>query len=148
MRSLENVWNGKSLELAWSVGFTTPAHGNPLVSDDYVSMMGKTIKSVAFYTVDGKIYSLDCEQYVPVKFATENFAVENALADSGSTSVELKDFPKDYEVEYQVTDAQGNAAEGLSVKDGKISWKGTAATGKYTLTVSDKSGKYASFSTT
>lgn len=148
MRSLENVWNGKSLELAWSVGFTTTAHGNPLVSDDYVSMMGKTIKSVAFYTVDGKIYSLDCEQYVPVKFATENFAVENTLADSGSTSVEMKDFPKDYEVEYQVTDAQGNAAEGLSVKDGKISWTGTAATGKYTLTVSDKSGKYASYSTT
>ena len=148
MRSLENVWNGKSLELAWSVGFTTTSHGNPLVSDDYVSMMGKTIKSVAFYTVDGKIYSLDCEQYVPVKFATENFAVENALADSGSTSVEMKDFPKDYEAEYKVTDAKGNAAEGLSVKDGKISWKGTAATGKYTLTVSDKSGKYASYSTT
>lgn len=148
MRSLENVWNGKSLELAWSVGFTTTAHGNPLVSDDYVSMMGKTIKSVAFYTVDGKIYSLDCEQYVPVKFATENFAVENALADSGSTSVEMKDFPKDYEAEYKVTDAEGNELEGASVKDGKISWKGTAATGKYTLTVSDKSGKYASCSTT
>ena len=148
MRSLENVWNGKNLELAWSVGFTTTAHGNPLVSDDYVSMMGKTIKSVAFYTVDGKIYSLDCEQYVPVKFATENFAVENALADSGSTSVELKDFPKDYQAEYKVTDAQGNELEGASVKDGKISWKGTPATGKYTLTVSDKSGKYASFSTT
>lgn len=148
MRSLENVWNGKSLELAWSVGFTTTAHGNPLVSDDYVSMMGKTIKSVAFYTVDGKIYSLDCEQYVPVKFATENFAVENALADSGSTSVEMKDFPKDYEAEYKVTDAEGNELEGASVKDGKISWTGTPATGKYTLTVSDKSGKYASFSTT
>lgn len=147
MRSLENVWNGKSLELAWSVGFTTTAHGNPLVSDDYVSMMGKTIKSVAFYTVDGKIYSLDCEQYVPVKFATENFAVENALADSGSTSVEMKDFPKDYEAEYKVTDAKGNELEGASVKDGKI-WTGTPATGKYTLTVSDKSGKYASFSTT
>lgn len=146
MRSLENVWNGKSLELAWSVGFTTTAHGNPLVSDDYVSMMGKTIKSVAFYTVDSKIYSLDCEQYVPVKFATENFAVENALADSGSTSVEMKDFPKDYEAEYKVTDAKGNELEGASVKDGKISWTGTPATGKYTLTVSDKSGKYASFS--
>lgn len=148
MRSLENVWNGKSLELAWSVGFTTTAHGNPLVSDDYVSMMGKTIKSVAFYTVDGKIYSLDCEQYVPVKFATENFAVENALADSGSTSVEMKDFPKDYEAEYKITDAKGNELEGAFVKDGKISWTGTPATGKYTLTVSDKSGKYASFSTT
>ena len=147
MRSLENVWN-KSLELAWSVGFTTTAHGNPLVSDDYVSMMGKTIKSVAFYTVDGKIYSLDCEQYVPVKFATENFKVENALTDSGSTSVELKDFPKDYQAEYKVTDAKGNELEGASVKDGKISWTGTPATGKYTLTVSDKSGKYASFSTT
>lgn len=148
MRSLENVWNGKSLELAWSVGFTTTAHGNPLVSDDYVSMMGKTIKSVAFYTVDGKIYSLDCEQYVPVKFATENFTVENALADSGFTSVEMKDFPKDYEAEYKVTDAKGNELEGASVKDGKISWAGTPATGKYTLTVSDKSGKYASYSTT
>lgn len=148
MRSLENVWNGKSLELAWSVGFTTTAHGNPLVSDDYVFMMGKTIKSVAFYTVDGKIYSLDCEQYVPVKFATENFAVENALADSGSTSVEMKDFPKDYEAEYKITDAKGNELEGAFVKDGKISWTGTPATGKYTLTVSDKSGKYASFSTT
>lgn len=148
MRSLENVWNGKSLELAWSVGFTTTAHGNPLVSDDYVSMMGKTIKSVAFYTVDGKIYSLDCEQYVPVKFTTDNFTVENALADSGSTSVEMKDFPKDYEAEYKVTDAKGNELEGASVKDGKISWTGTPATGKYTLTVSDKSGKYASFSTT
>lgn len=148
MRSLENVWNGKSLELAWSAGFTTTAHGNPLVSDDYVSMMGKTIKSVAFYTVDGKIYSLDCEQYVPVKFATENFAVENALADSGSTSVEMKDFPSDYQAEYKVTDAKGNELEGASVKDGKISWTGTPATGKYTLTVSDKSGKYASFSTT
>ena len=148
MRSLENVWNGKSLELAWSVGFTTTSHGNPLVSDDYVSMMGKTIKSVAFYTVDGKIYSLDCEQYVPVKFATENFAVENALADSGSTSVEMKDFPSDYQAEYKVTDAKGNELEGASVKDGKISWTGTPATGKYTLTVSDKSGKYASFSTT
>lgn len=148
MRSLENVWNGKSLELAWSVGFTTTAHGNPLVSDDYVSMMGKTIKSVAFYTVDGKIYSLDCEQYVPVKFATENFAVENALADSGSTSVEMKDFPSDYQAEYKVTDAKGNELEGASVKDGKISWTGTPANGKYTLTVSDKSGKYASCSTT
>lgn len=147
MRSLENVWNGKSLELAWSVGFTTTAHGNPLVSDDYVSMMGKTIKSVAFYTVDGKIYSLDCEQYVPVKFATENFAVENALADSGSTSVEMKDFPSDYQAEYKVTDAKGNELEGASVKDGKISWTGTPANGKYTLTVSDKSGKYASCST-
>lgn len=148
MRSLENVWNGKSLELAWSVGFTTTAHGNPLVSDDYVSMMGKTIKSVAFYTVDGKIYSLDCEQYVPVKFATDNFTVENALADSGSTSVEMKDFPSDYQAEYKVTDAKGNELEGASVKDGKISWTGTPATGKYTLTVSDKDGKYASFSTT
>lgn len=148
MRSLENVWNGKSLELAWSVGFTTTSHGNPLVSDDYVSMMGKTIKSVAFYTVDGKIYSLDCEQYVPVKFATENFAVENALADSGSTSVEMKDFPSDYQAEYKVTDAKGNELEGASVKDGKLTWTGTPANGKYTLTVSDKSGKYASYSTT
>ncbi len=148
MRSLENVWNAKGMQLAWSTGFTTTAHGNPLVYDDYVSMMGKTITNVAFYTVDGKIYSLDCEQYVPVKFDTKNFAVEDAQVDSGSTAVELKDFPKDFQAEYKVTDAKGNELEGASVKNGKISWNGTAAAGKYTLTVSDKSGKYASFSTT
>lgn len=148
MRSLENVWNAKGMQLAWSAGFTTTAHGNPLVYDDYVSMMGKTITNVAFYTVDGKIYSLDCEQYVPVKFDTKNFTVEDAQVDSGSTAVELKDFPSDYQAEYKVTDAKGNELEGASVKNGKISWNGTAAAGKYTLTVSDKSGKYASFSTT
>lgn len=148
MRSLENVWNAKGMQLAWSTGFTTTAHGNPLVYDDYVSMMGKTITNVAFYTVDGKIYSLDCEQYVPVKFDTKNFAVEDAQVDSGSTSVELKDFPSDYQAEYKVTDAKGNELEGASVKDGKLTWTGTPATGNYTLTVSDKSGKYASYSTT
>ena len=109
--------------------------------------MGSTIKSVTYYTADG-VYTIDADLYVPVKFTTDNFKVENALADSGSTSVEMKDFPSDYQAEYKVTDAKGNELEGASVKDGKISWTGTPATGKYTLTVSDKSGKYASFSTT
>ncbi len=145
MRQEENIW--RRTEIAWSSGIRkTEPHGNTLNYEHYVGLMGSTIKSVTYYTADGA-YTIDTDLYVPVKFTTDNFAVENALIDSGSTSVELKDFPKDYDAEYKVTDAKGNELEGASVKDGKISWKGTAATGKYTLTVSDKSGKYASFST-
>ncbi len=145
MRQEENIW--RRTEIAWSSGIRkTEPHGNTLNYEHYVGLMGSTIKSVTYYTADGA-YTIDADLYVPVKFTTDNFAVENALIDSGSTSVELKDFPKDYDAEYKVTDAKGNELEGASVKDGKISWKGTAATGKYTLTVSDKSGKYASFST-
>ncbi len=145
MRQEENIW--RRTEIAWSSGIRkTEPHGNTLNYEHYVGLMGSTIKSVTYYTADGA-YTIDADLYVPVKFTTDNFAVENALIDSGSTSVELKDFPKDYDAEYKVTDANGNELEGASVKDGKISWKGTAATGKYTLTVSDKSGKYASFST-
>ena len=146
MRQEENIW--RKTEIAWSSGIKkTEPHGNVLNYEHYVGLMGSTIKSVTYYTADGE-YTIDADLYVPVKFTTDNFKVENALADSGSTSVEMKDFPSDYQAEYKVTDAKGNELEGASVKDGKISWTGTPATGKYTLTVSDKSGKYASFSTT
>ena len=146
MRQEENIW--RKTEIAWSSGIKkTEPHGNVLNYEHYVGLMGSTIKSVTYYTADGE-YTIDADLYVPVKFTTDNFTVENALADSGSTSVEMKDFPSDYQAEYKVTDAKGNELEGASVKDGKISWTGTPATGKYTLTVSDKSGKYASFSTT
>ena len=146
MRQEENIW--RKTEIAWSSGVKkTEPHGNTLNYKNYVGLMGSTIKSVTYYTADG-VYTIDADHYVPVKFTTDNFKAENALADSGSTSVELKDFPSDYQAEYKVTDAKGNELEGASVKDGKITWKGTLATGKYTLTVSDKTGKYASFSTT
>ncbi len=146
MRQEENIW--RKTEIAWSSGIKkTEPHGNVLNYKNYVGLMGSTIKSVTYYTADGE-YTIDADHYVPVKFTTDNFKVENALADSGSTSVELKDFPSDYQAEYKVTDAKGNELEGASVKDGKLTWTGTPATGKYTLAVSDKSGKYASFSTT
>ena len=146
MRQEENIW--RKTEIAWSSGIKkTEPHGNVLNYEHYVGLMGSTIKSVTYYTADGE-YTIDADLYVPIKFTTDNFKVENALADSGSTSVEMKDFPSDYQAEYKVTDAKGNELEGASVKDGKISWTGTPATGKYTLTVSDKSGKYASVSTT
>ena len=146
MRQEENIW--RKTEIAWSSGVKkTEPHGNTLNYKNYVGLMGSTIKSVTYYTADG-VYTIDADHYVPVKFTTDNFKVENALADSGSTSVELKDFPSDYQAEYKVTDAKGKELDGASVKDGKITWKGTPATGKYTLTVSDKTGKYADFSTT
>lgn len=146
MRQEENIW--RKTEIAWSSGIRkTEPHGNKLNYKNYVGLMGSTIKSVTYYTADG-VYTIDADHYVPVKFTTDNFKVENALADSDSTSVELKDFPSDYQAEYKVTDAKGNELEGASVKDGKLTWTGTPATGTYTLKVSDKANKYASFSTT
>ena len=137
MRQEENIW--RKTEIAWSSGIKkTEPHGNVLNYKNYVGLMG---------TADG-VYTIDADHYVPVKFTTDNFKVENALADSGSTAVELKDFPSDYQAEYKLADAKGNAVEGVSVKDGKLTWTGTPAVGKYTLTVSDKAGKYASYSTT
>ncbi len=146
MRQEENIW--RKTEIAWSSGIKkTEPHGNTLNYKNYVGLMGSTIKSVTYYTADG-VYTIDTDHYVPVKFTTDNFKVENALADSGSTAIELKDFPSDYQAEYKVTDAKGNAVEGVAVKDGKLTWTGTPAAGKYTVAVSDKAGKYASFSTT
>jgi major membrane immunogen (membrane-anchored lipoprotein) len=144
MRSLENVWNSKGMQLAWSTGFTVQSKGNPLVYDDYVSMMGKTITNVAFYTVDGKIYSLDCEQYVPVKTAA-SIAVADADVSAKSTDVTVTDLPKDFDAVATVTTSSGEEAA-VSYKDGKLTWD-SLQPGSYTLTLKDSKGKYTDLTT-
>ena len=78
MRAVENIWKGK--EIAWSCGLVNESHGSPLSSQYYKSMMGKTIKSVTFYTSTGT-YTVAMNQYVPVKDADKtalNAAIEAA----------------------------------------------------------------------
>ena len=141
LRHVENIWKGT--EFAWGTGFTTQSHGCPISGEHYVSMMGKTIDAVTYYTENGVVkYDID-DTYVPYKFDTSAFKVENADVTSGSAKVTVPTLPEAYDAEY--------AAEGLtnvSVENGTLKYNATGVKpGQYTLNVTDKSSKYAPFST-
>ena len=141
LRHVENIWKGT--EFAWGTGFTTQSHGCPISGEHYVSMMGKTIDAVTYYTENGVVkYDID-DTYVPYKFDTSAFKVENADVNSGSVKVTLPTLSKDYDAEY--------AVEGLtnvSVENGTLKYNATGVKpGQYTLNVTDKSSKYVPFST-
>ena len=139
LRHLENIW--KKTELAWSTGFVTTSHGNTLDSKDYEKMMGQTINKITYYTDNG-IYEIGADQYVPVKF-NGTVAAENADVESGKVNVTVEGLPGDYQAEYTV-----EGLEDVQVKDGVLTYKTKGAEiGKYTLKVSDKSGKYADLTT-
>ena len=139
LRHLENIWKKK--ELAWSTGFVTTSHGNTLNSKDYEKMMGQTINKITYYTDNG-IYEIDADQYVPVKF-NGTIAAENADVESGKVNVTVEGLPSDYQAEYTV-----KGLEDVQVKEGVLTYKTKGAeTGRYTLKVSDKSGKYADLKT-
>ena len=139
LRHLENIW--KKTELAWSTGFVTTSHGNTLDSKDYEKMMGQTINKITYYTDNG-IYEIDADQYVPVKF-NGTVAAENADVESGKVNLTVEGLPGDYQAEYTV-----EGLEDVQVKDGVLTYKTKGAEiGKYTLKVSDKSGKYADLRT-
>ena len=86
-------------------------------------------------------YDID-DTYVPYKFNTSDFKVENADVTLGSVKVTLPTLPEGYDAEY--------AVEGLtnvSVENGTLKYNATGAKpGQYTLNVTDKSSKYAPFS--
>ena len=133
MRTVENIWKGK--EIAWSCGLVNESHGSPLSSRHYKSMMGKTIKSVTFYTSTGT-YTVAMNQYVPVKASKSEIDVEaNAKADAETAEVKAT-LPADFKVEYKLDDADVTVDNGtFSIKDLKP--------GKHTLVARDASGKYA-----
>lgn len=141
LRHVENIWKGT--EFAWGTGFTTQSHDCPISGEHYVSMMGKTIDAVTYYTENGVVkYDID-DTYVPYKFDTSAFKVENADVTSGSAKVTVPTLPKAYDAEY--------AVEGLtnvSVENGTLKYNATGVKpGQYTLNVTDKSSKYVPFST-
>lgn len=151
MRALENIWKGK--ELAWSCGFVTEAHGSPLSSKHYESMMGKTIKSVVFYTSTGT-YTVAMDQYVPVKVSADEGSVsiqESASLDDASLIGMNPTLPEAFDAEYSIEGWNGkvevsNASSGPYSSVVKIP-AGTQP-GSYTIVATDKSGKYAPLSAT
>ena len=133
MRTVENIWKGK--EIAWSCGLVNESHGSPLSSRHYKSMMGKTIKSVTFYTSTGT-YTVAMNQYVPVKASKSELNVEaSAEADAKTAKIEAT-FPKDFKAAYTV---DGNAVD---VTDGSFSIENLKP-GKHKLVAHDESDKYA-----
>ena len=146
MRALENIWKGK--ELAWSCGFVTEAHGSPLSSTYYKSMMGKTIKSVTFYTSTGT-YTVSMDQYVPVKDADAAIKAEDVSLDGANATVNADvTLPEGFDAAYQI--------DGQNVEPLATNARGAAAVtfdasalkpGSHTLTAVDKKGKFADIST-
>ena len=144
MRHLENIW--KVSKLAWATGFTSTVHNCPTSSEHYKAMMGQHINKVTYYTANG-IYKIpvggDEGLYVPVKFDTSAVAVADAELKDGETSVGTTisglTLPEGFDAEYTVDGATAIVkGEKLILKDVKK--------GAYTLTITDKSGKYAPIS--
>ena len=138
LRHLENIWRME--ELAWAAGFTEAVHGCPTSSDHYKAMMGQTITSVTYYTDKGMYNIPLADIYVPVKF-THDLEVANAAITAGKTEVTVTGLPDDYAAEYKV-----DGLDGVSVQNGVLTFN-NAKKGKYTLTISDKKGKYADITT-
>jgi hypothetical protein len=133
MRHLENIWRNGSY--AWSAGIkTVEYHGNHVSYEDYESSKGKTVTSVTFITLDGYTTVNVGEQYLPIRFAGEVKA-DDASAGTGKTAFSITGFPDDYKKVI-------TADEGLNVTETEISYT-DAKPGKYSVNVTDESGKYA-----
>ena len=153
LRHVENIWKLKKQEqeLAWSTGFVTESHGNKLDSKDYATMMGQTINKVTYYTDDG-IYEIPMNQKVAKKFDGE-VSVADISIKSDTTSVTVSGLPSDFEEEYKV-DGIDEDAYSVEIKtEGKtttrtIKFKKALTKGRYTVTLSDRSGTYVPISTT
>ena len=146
MRAVENIWKDK--EIAWSCGLVNESHGSPLSSQYYKSMMGKTIKSVTFYTSTGT-YTVAMDQYVPVKDADAAIKAEDVSLDGANATV-MADvtLPEGFDAAYQI-DGQdveplaSNARSSVSVTFDALALK----PGSHTLTAIDKKGTFADIST-
>ena len=147
MRHLENIWLGT--KLAWSTGFTSQVHGCPTSSGHYKSMMGKTIDSIEYYTTNG-VYTMDiADIYVPVKSEITKVEVADADITVGETTINVQ-LPEGFDPEYSV------AGLDVSVEGKVLTFKAATESraaasvkpGKYTLTIKDKSKKYADVVTT
>ena len=146
MRAVENIWKGK--EIAWSCGLVTESYGSPLSSQYYTSMMGKTIKSVTFYTSTGT-YTVSMDQYVPVKDADAAIKAEDVSLDGANATVNADvTLPEGFDAAYQI--------DGQNVEPLATNARGAAAVtfdasalkpGSHTLTAVDKKGKFADIST-
>ena len=157
LRQVENIW--KKSKLAWSTGFVTTAHGCTLSYEPYKSMMGQTIDKVTYYT-DAGVYEIPVDQKVPVKFDGKVSAADASIdVENIQSSVTVTNLPEDFQEEYELTDSDKTvvAKDSYTVNvttDAKgnvtrtLVFNSKPKKGRYTLTLKDKSGKYADISTT
>ena len=146
MRAVENIWKGK--EIAWSCGLTNESHGSPLSSQYYTSMMGKTIKSVTFYTSTGT-YTVAMDQYVPVKDANATIKAEDASLDDANATVAADvTLPEGFDAKYQIDGKNVEPLASNARSAASVTFDASALKpGSHTLTAIDKSGKFADIST-
>lgn len=149
LRHVENIW--KKAKLAWSTGFVTESHGSKLDSKDYAAMMGQTINKVTYYTDDG-IYEISMDQKVAKKFSG-SVSVGDTSINAKSAAITVSGFPEDFEEEYEIEGLDKDTYTVDITKNEKgttrtITFNKTPEKGRYTLTLSDKSGNYVPISTT
>ena len=146
MRAVENIWKGK--ELAWSCGLVTESHGSPLSSQHYTSMMGKTIKSVTFYTSTGT-YTVAMDQYVPVKDADAAIKAEDTSLDDANATVKAEvTLPEGFDASYQIDGQDVEALATNARSSASVTFDASALKpGSHTLTAVDTNGKFADIST-
>ena len=136
MRHEQNIWRG---EFAWSSGIkTTEPHGNILDYENFESLMGETITEIVYIAKSGYYTTVNDGLYIPIKFSN-TLEVEENTAGTGITALTLENFPEDYDPEFTI-------ADNFVITDNEISYTDALA-GSYTLNISDKNNKYASFST-
>ena len=149
LRHVENIW--KKAKLAWSTGFVTESHGSKLDSKDYAAMMGQTINKVTYYTDKG-IYEIPMDQKVAKKFSG-SVSVGDTSINAKSAAITVSGFPEDFEEEYEIEGLDKDTYTVDITKNEKgttrtITFNKTPEKGRYTLTLSDKSGNYVPISTT
>ena len=149
LRHVENIW--KKAKLAWSTGFVTESHGSKLDSKDYAAMMGQTINKVTYYTDKG-IYEIPMDQKVAKKFSG-SVSVGDTSINAKSAAITVSGFPEDFEEEYEIEGLDKDTYTVDITKNEKgttrtITFNETPEKGRYTLTLSDKSGNYVPISTT
>ena len=146
MRTVENIWKGK--EIAWSCGLVNESHGSPLSSRHYKSMMGKTIKSVTFYTSTGT-YTVAMNQYVPVKDADAAIKAKDASLDGANTTVNADvTLPEGFDAAYQIDGQDVEPLASNARSSATVTFDASALKpGSHTLTAVDKKGKFADIST-
>ena len=135
LRHLENIWRGN--ELGIYTGYTKESHGVDASVEPYKDIMGKTINKITYLTSVGA-YEIDTDLYVPVKDGT-TAAVADGKAGNGSVAVDVK-LPEGFDPEYTVDGLDTEVANGI------LTYK-NAMPGRYTLTISDKNGKWADIET-
>ncbi len=135
LRHLENIWRGN--EIGIYTGYTKESHGVDASVEPYKDIMGKTINKITYLTSAGA-YEIDTDLYVPMKDGT-TATVADGKAGNGSVAVDVK-LPDDFDPEYSVDGLDTEAANGV------LTYK-NAMPGRYTLTISDKSGKWADIET-